>query len=188
MINHKYDEIITDRLIIRKARIEDLDDIYNNIWSDEDISSTMLWKVSKNIEEAKVRLERTVYFQKNSYSYFITLKDTGEVIGFAGFREVENKKDIYEDYGLCIAKKYQGLGFAKEVTKAFVDIIFNKLNGKRYIYGCFNTNDKSKNVCLGLGFKYLDSEETIREHDNKKFMVDHYYLDKEMFNNKRLIK
>ena len=48
MINHKYDEIITDRLILRKARLEDLDDIYNNIWRDKEIASTMLWKISNN--------------------------------------------------------------------------------------------------------------------------------------------
>ena len=52
MINHKYDEIITDRLIIRKAKLDDLDSIYNNIWSDESIASTMLWKVSKTRDEA----------------------------------------------------------------------------------------------------------------------------------------
>ena len=125
MINHKYDEIITDRLHIRKAKLDDLDDIYNNIWSDETIASTMLWKTNNNKEEAINRLERTVEFHKNNYSYFICLKDTDEVIGFGGFREVENEKDVYEDYGLCIAKKYQGMGFAKEATDAFLNIIFN---------------------------------------------------------------
>ena len=188
MINHKYDEIITDRLIIRKAKLDDLDDIYNNIWSDEVVASTMLWRVNKTKDEAISRIERTVKFQNDSYSYFVCLKDTNEVIGFAGFREVENNKDVYEDYGLCIARKYQGMGYAKEVISAFLDLVFNKLGGKRFIYGCFNTNEKSRNVCLGLSFKYLNTDEIIREHDNKKFNVDHYYLDKEMYKDKRLIK
>ena len=187
MINHKYDDIFTDRLHIRKAKLDDLDDIYNNIWCDKDIASTMLWKVSNNKEEAINRLERTVEFHKNNYSYFICLKDTDEVIGFGGFREVENEKDVYEDYGLCIAKKYQGMGLAKEATDAFLNIIFNGLNGKRYKYSCFSTNDKSKNVCLGLGFKYLDSHEDVREHDGFKFTRDIYYIDKEDYKEKRLI-
>lgn len=187
MINHKYDEIITDRLIIRKARKDDLNDIYNNIWSDSDLASTMLWRVSDK-ESSIDRLDRTIKFQKDSYSYFVCLKDTDEVIGFAGFREVENTKDIYEDYGLCIAKKCQGFGYAKEVINAFLNIIFNELNGDRFIYGCFNTNDKSKNVCLGLGFKYLDSRNGIREHDNMKYIEDRFYMDKEMYKEKRLLK
>lgn len=187
MINHKYDEIITDRLIIRKAKFDDLDSIYNNIWSDEDISSTMLWKVNKTKKSAVERLDRTIKFHKDNYSYFVCLKDTDEAIGFAGFREVENNKGVYEDYGLCIAAKYQGMGFAKEVISSFLDLVFNKLGGKRFIYGCFNTNEKSRSVCLGLGFKYLNTDEIIREHDNKKFTVDHYYLDKEMYKDRRLI-
>ena len=71
MINHKYDEIITDRLIIRKAKLDDLDDIYNNIWSDENIASTMLWKVSKTYDEAISRIERTVKFQIDEFYFFI---------------------------------------------------------------------------------------------------------------------
>ena len=73
MINHKYDEIINDRLIIRKAKLDDLDDIYNNIWSDEVVASTMLWRVNKTKDEAISRIERTVKFQNDSYSYFVCL-------------------------------------------------------------------------------------------------------------------
>ena len=180
MINHKYDEIITDRLIIRKANFDDLDSIYNNIWSDEVIASNMLWKVTKTREDAITRMERTINYQSNNYAYFICLKDTNEAIGFSGIKKID--KDIYEDAGLCIATKYQGMGFAKEVISAFIDLIFNELNGKRFIYGCFNTNEKSRNVCLKLGFNYLDSKELTREHDNKDFMVDYYYFDKDMYN------
>ena len=182
MINHKYDEIITDRLIIRKAKLDDLDSIYNNIWSDEVIASTMLWELSKTREDAITRMERTINYQSNNYAYFICLKDTNEAIGFVGFKEID--KDIYEDAGLCITSKYQGMGYAKEVVSAFLDLVFNKLGGKRFIYGCFNTNEKSRSVCLGLGFEYLNTDEIIREHDNKKFSVDHYYLDKEMYKDK----
>ena len=182
MINHKYDEIITDRLIIRKAKLDDLDDIYNNIWSDENIASTMLWKVTKTKEDAIKRMERTIKYQSENYAYFICLKDTNEAIGFSGIKEID--KDIYEDSGICIATKYQGMGYAKEVVSAFLDLVFNKLCGKRFIYGCFKTNEKSRNVCLGLGFKYLNTDEITREHDNKIFSVDHYYLDKEMYKEK----
>ena len=180
MINHKYDEIITDRLIIRKAKLDDLDSIYNNIWSDEVIASTMLWEVTKTWEEAIKRMERTIQYQSEHYAYFICLKDTNEAIGFAGIKEF--LKDVYQDSGICIATKYQGRGFAKEVIGAFIDLVFNKLGGKRFIYGCFNTNDKSRNVCLAHGFKYFKSMEEVRDYDNKVFTCDYYFLDKDMYN------
>ncbi len=38
MINN----IETDRLILRKAKLSDLDNIYNNVWSDTSIADNML--------------------------------------------------------------------------------------------------------------------------------------------------
>ena len=172
----RYNYIETDRLILRKARLDDLDDIYNNIWSREEIAKYMLWKTTKNLEDAKIRMDKTINYQSKNYAYFIALKDSDKVIGFCGFKEIE--KDIYEDAGLCIALEYQGMGYAKEVVKKLVDIVFNKLNGKRFIYGCFRENEKSKRVCLSLGFKYLKSEDKIREYDNYKYIAESYYLDK----------
>lgn len=174
-------KIETDRLILRKAKISDLDNIYNNIWSNYNIADNMLWKVTKSREEAIDRLIRTIKYQKDHYAYFICLKDTGEVIGFIGTFELD--KDIYEDSGLCISEKYQGLGFAKEAVKALLDIIFNKLNGKMFLYSCFNSNEKSKRVCTKLGFKYRNSKTTTRDYDKKEFIVDYYYLDRDMYLN-----
>ena len=174
-------KIETDRLVLRKAKISDLDNIYNNVWSDSSIADNMLWKVTENKEKAEDRLNRTIKYQKDHYAYFICLKDTGEVIGFIGTFELE--KDVYEDSGLCISEKYQRLGFAKEAVKALIDIIFNELNGKMFLYSCFNTNEKSRKLCTSLGFKYGYSENTIRKYDNREFIVDYYYLDRDMYLN-----
>ena len=174
-------KIETDRLVLRKAKISDLDNIYNNVWSDSSIADNMLWEVTKSREDAIDRLNITIKYQKDHYAYFICLKDTDEAIGFIGVFEKE--KDIYEDSGLCISEKYQGLGFAKEAVKALIDIIFNELNGKMFLYSCFNTNEKSRIVCTKLGFKYRNSKTIIRDYDKKEFIVDYYYLDRDMYLN-----
>ena len=173
------DYIETDRLILRKAKFDDLEDIYNNVWSKSELAKYMLWETTKNMEDAKIRMKKTIEYQSKNNAYFITLKDN-KVIGFCGFKEIE--KDVYEDTGLCIALEYQGLGYAKEVVRKLVDIVFNELNGKRFIYGCFRENEKSKNVCVKLGFKYLKSEDKIRDYDNYRYINDSYYLDNKKSN------
>ena len=50
-------------------------------------------KTIQTIEEAKVRLDKTINFQKENYGYFICLKDTNEPVGFVVIKEVEPKKD-----------------------------------------------------------------------------------------------
>ena len=93
----------------------------------------------------------------------------------------EQEKGIYEESGICIATKYQGRGYGKEVVSALKDLVFSKLKGERFIYGCFQSNEKSKRVCLSQGFKYLKSESRVREYDKMKYISDYYYLDKERY-------
>ena len=171
--------LVTNNLILRKARQADLEKIWSNIWRDEQIAEMMLWKPTQDINDAKIRLNRTIEFQSENYAYFICLKSNDEPIGFAGVKEIKN--GIYEETGICIAKRYQGRGYAKEVVGVLKKLIFEELSGNKFIYGCFSINEKSRKVCLSQGFKYLNSEETTREWDKKQFMVDYYYFDKDMY-------
>jgi len=179
------ERLTTNNLVLRKARESDLEKIWKNIWNDEKIAETMLWKPTKNYEDAVERLNRTIKYQAENYAYFVCLKSTDEPIGFAGIKEKES--GIFEESGICIARKYQGKGYAKEVVKALKYLVFEKLNGNRFIYGCFSDNEKSRNVCISQGFKYLSSENTIRDWDNKEFIIDYYYFDKEMYYSTKII-
>ena len=178
----KIDYLETEHLILRKAKESDLEAIWNNIWKDKNISDNMLWPVTPTLEEAKERLRKTMNYQSEHYAYFVCLKDTDEAIGFAGVREYD--EDSYEDSGLCIATKYQRRGYAKEVLGALLKLVFEKLNKKRFIYGCFSTNDASRKVCYSYGFHYLESKPEVRDHDQFSFTSDNYYLTKEEYENR----
>lgn len=175
----EFKELKTEHLILRKAKESDLNNIFNNVWSDKRIADNMLWEVTDSIEEAKNRLERTIAYQKRFNAYFVCLKDTDEAIGFCGVRLLE--ADVYEESGICIATNYQGKGYGKEVVGALLDLVFNKLKGRRFVYDCFVDNEKSRRTCLAYGFKYFESKNIVREHDNKEFTLDYYYLDRDMY-------
>lgn len=174
--------LITKNLVLRKARETDLDKIWNNVWRDEKIAENMLWEPTLNIDDVTLRLKRTIKYQKDNYAYFVCLKETDEPIGFAGIYEKEN--NIYEESGICISRKYQGKGYAKEVVEVLKKLVFEELKGDKFLYGCFSINESSRRVCLSQGFKYLDSVKVIRDWDKKEFIVDNYYFDKEMYENK----
>ncbi len=167
--------IVTSRLVLRKAKMSDLESIYKNVWSDSRLTKYMLWKANSSLEEAKERLEKTIEYQSNHYAYFVCLKSNNEVIGFAGV--IETEKGIYEDTGICIAHDYQGQGYGKEVVNALKGVIFNELNGRQFLYSTFKENICSKKLCQSLGFKYLKSESKIRKLDNYEYVSDVYYLD-----------
>lgn len=168
-------KIITDNLILRNATINDLDEIYSNVWKDYDLAKYMLWQVSTDLEEAKNRLDRTIKYQLSNDVFFVTLKSTGEVIGFGGI--IKKDDDVYEDTGLCICKKYQQKGYGKELLKALEKIVFEEYNGKRFIYSCFKENEPSQKLCKSLGFKYMFSTPGIRDYDNYNYICNYYNLD-----------
>jgi len=172
-------KIETEHLILRKAKTEDLSFIWKNIWSDKEIADNMLWKVTNTLEEARIRMDKTIKYQSENYAYFVCLKTNNEPIGFAGIYEKE--KNIYEESGICIARNHQGNGYAKEIVKVLKDLVFSNLKGEKFIYGCFSTNEKSRRVCLSSGFKYYNSKSSIREHDNMEYISDYYYFDKDMY-------
>lgn len=169
--------LYTENLILRKAQENDLYDIFNNIWSDKNIYENMFFKPTTNIEEALERLNRTIEYQNNNYTYFICYNN--EVIGFTGI--TYKKPQIYEETGICIASKYQGNGFGNEVLTLLKKLIFEELNGKVFLYYFINSNIKSKRLCLKEGFKYLESKKIIREWDNKELNTDCYYFTRKMY-------
>ena len=182
----KYEKLETDRLILRKARLEDLDDIYNNVWSDPKLAENMLWRPNTDIESARDRLYRNIPFQKDNFTYFVCLKETDEVIGFAGVQEFRPR--VFEDYGICLAQKYQGMGLASEFMEALKKLVFEELGGEEFYYTCFSHNTKSSTLCKRCGFTYIGSEPRVREHDGMNYILDKYIMNKEMYKNNENIK
>ena len=174
------DRIETNNLVLRKARLSDLDSIYANVWSDLKLTEYMGWKISGTKEEASERLARTIDFQKHNLSYFVCAADTDEAIGFAGIRETE-EKGIYSETGICIAGKYQGRGFGRKTVGALKKLIFEGLHGSGFIYSFFEGNIPSEKLCLSSGFRYLGSEEATRWYDGKNFIKKNYFFDREMY-------
>lgn len=171
--------IESENFILRKAESKDLEPIFKNIWSDENISKYMFWQPSKTYSETKDRLYRTIEYQRSNLAYFVCLKDTDEAIGFGGIKEV--KPNVYAESGLCITSKYQGLGYGKELLSALLDLAFNKLNASEFIYESMSNNEKSKNLCLHFGFQFIESRKEVRSWDNYECIIEKYSLKRENY-------
>ncbi|MBO4639824.1 MAG: GNAT family N-acetyltransferase [Treponema sp.] len=171
----------TEHLILRKAQKKDLDSIYKNVWSDSSLAKYMLWTPLNSIEEAEERLIKVFEFQKTNNNFFVCLKATDEVIGFAGIIQNQEEPEVYEAGGICIASKYQKKGYGKEVLSALASLIFNELGGLKFHYSCFKENIASANLSESLGFKYINTVKKIRRHDNLEYDSMEFELEKNYF-------
>ena len=164
----------TERLILRKAEDKDLDSIWQRVWKNETLSEMMLWTPTLTYDEAKERLERTKAYQAQYHAFFVCLKENDEPIGFAGVREPQPGE--FEESGVCIAKEYQKQGYGKEVLHALIGLVFDRLNGSRFLCSCFHENTASAALIRSCGFHYLKSEYQLRERDGYRFLCDTYEL------------
>ena len=167
--------IETEHLGFRKARVEDAEAMYKNVWSDEELLKYTHWALSPSLESAKERILRNIEYQKkNPYIYFVINKENKEPIGFGGIMQFA--EGVYSEAGLCIARKYQGRGYGKEMLKALLDLAFKKLNCKEFLYACFKDNDVSYNLCMHYPFVFKNTEKVFVERLNKEVEINVYSL------------
>lgn len=168
------DRIETEHLILRKARPDDLDKIWKNVWSDESIAKYMLWIPTKTREEAEERMNRTIHYQGIIPAFFTCLKETDEPIGFAGIKEIE--EGVYEDCGACFMPLHQRKGYGKEMIAALTRLAFDEFHAKEVRFGCFEENIPSKSLIESMGFKYVNTVPEVREKDGYKYNALNYAL------------
>lgn len=139
------DNIVTERLIIRRFELNDWSDLYEYL-SDEEVVKFEPYEVfSENQarEEAKNR-------SNDGSFYAVSLKENEKLIGnlYLG----KGDFDTFE-LGYVFNHKYQGQGYATESTKGIVEYTFRKLGARRIIAMCSPKNESSWKLLERLQFR-----------------------------------
>ena len=162
MLNHKgTEELETNRLILRKFRMEDYLAMYNN-WACEDIVTKFLtWPTHSNPEVTKSVLTDWInnYSKKDYYNWAIELKSEKTIIGnisVVNYRE-ETMSAIL---GYCMGSKWWGNGIMPESASAVLKYLFEEIGFNRIAADHDKNNPKSGRVMQKIGMKY---EGTLRK-------------------------
>lgn len=129
------DNIISDRLIIRRFNENDWQDLYEYLSDEEVIKFKPYDTYSEN--QAK---EDAVNRANSDIFYAVCLKETGKVIGNLSF--MKGDFDTWE-LGYVFNRKYQGNGYATESAEKLVDYAFSNLGARRIIAMCSPLNTRS---------------------------------------------
>ena len=118
----------TERLILRKFKIEDAKDMYNNWASDEETCKFLDWDVHKDVEETKRIIKMWLdEYENGSYNWVVELKETNEIIGSISVVK-SNKRHLIAEIGYCYGSKYWGYGYATEALKCVLKYLLNECN------------------------------------------------------------
>jgi ribosomal-protein-alanine N-acetyltransferase len=145
----------TDRLCLRKLLPCDVQDLYE-MDSDPEVHRYIHCPVS-HISESEwyVTEIHRQYKETGLGRLAVTLKETGEFLGWAGIKVEQNENDHeqFYDLGFRFLRKNWGKGYATEASKALIDWGFKVKNLDKICAYIFSDNEDSKKVLLKCGLK-----------------------------------
>ena len=149
--------IITERLILRKITLDDMDDLFL-LDSNPEVMKYVGVQPFTNKEQTLKLIESLLnQYEKNGTGRLAVIeKETNKFIGWSGIKlltdEVNGFKNVYE-LGYRFLPEFWGKGYATESAQASLDLGFNQLNAdKIYAYADVE-NQSSNHILTKLGFE-----------------------------------
>ena len=151
----------TERLILRRFRMEDAQKIFENWASDPEVTRYVIWSTHVDVCVTKTLLETWIPQYENSdyYNWILCLKDTGEPIGNVNaFSEGSYRQGL--TLGYCMGRAWWGQGYMPEAVRAVMGFLFREVGVNRIQADHDTRNLKSGRVMQKCGMQY---EGTLRQ-------------------------
>lgn len=153
-------ELETERLILRKITLHDVEDIYSYC-SNEEVSKYVTWDTHQALDDTTnfVKFVLNQYENRKIAPWAIEYKKNGKLIGTIDFISWHTEYNIAE-IGYIISKDYWGNGIATEAANEVIKFGFNHMELIRVQARCFVENKGSACVMKKLGMSF---EGTLRK-------------------------
>lgn len=118
------ERIETDRLNLRKPRLEDVPILFVAYMQDPEITHYTTWLPHKNLEQAEdfIRNCITAWEKETRFPYVIMLKKEGRPFGMIDFHITGTTVGL----GYVIARTHQNNGYATEAVRAIIAWAFQQ--------------------------------------------------------------
>ena len=154
--------IKTERLILRRHRIEDAEYMFRNWTNSEAVTRYLTWETHKTVDDARQYIRSILdSYSDSRYEWIITDKATGEPLGAIGVVTLWENIGACE-VGYCLGERFWGKGIMSEAFAAVIDYLFTQVGFNR-IQSCHDPrNIGSGRVMEKCGLVY---EGTLRQAD-----------------------
>nr|WP_103999569.1 GNAT family N-acetyltransferase [Flavobacterium urumqiense] len=152
--------LVTNRLILREMKLSDAEALFE-MESNPKVHHYLWNKPLRNTSEVHSYIEfvRAQYIQNNIGRFVVILKETNELIGWAGLKYntemINNKVDFY-DIGYRLSEKFWGKGYASEASFAWLDYGFNVMKIKLLEAAAHADNIASNRILQKIGLKMTE--------------------------------
>lgn len=163
--------IETDRLILRRIVIEDVQAAFENWMGDERVTEFLRWPTHKSIEVSERIVKGWIadYEKDDFYQWVIVPKEVGAPIGTISVVEMDERTEKVH-IGYCIGSKWWHQGYTSEALAAIIPFFFEEVGVNRIETQHDPNNPNSGRVMKKCGLIY---EGTLRKADwSNKGIVD----------------
>ena len=150
--------IETERLVLRKIRIEDALPMFENWTGDPEVAKFVTWPTHPTVEATEAIVKSWIKEEANpkTFRYIITMKDErDEPIGCIDVVDYINGAP---EVGYCLSRKHWGKGYMTEACKAFIGYLFD-IGFPKVVIEANVSNVASNRVIEKCGFAFVRREE-----------------------------
>lgn len=163
--------IETERLILRKFCLSDVEPAFRNWTSDEKVTEFLRWPThtDTSVTEAVFKDWIEQYSKDDFYQWAIVLKEIDEPVGAISVVDKNEELDIVH-IGYCIGSRWWHMGITSEAFSAIIPFFFDEVGVNRIESQHDPNNPHSGDVMEKCG---LRREGILRQADyNNKGIVD----------------
>lgn len=160
----------TDRLILRPFRAGDLDDIYQQVYSDPDVC-----RYYCGATRTKARTKKWLHYRiaeaeySDFYAWAVELRESGKVIGLVRLGPYVNSygrspndpaaafNAVEVELSFAFGQSYWGEGYALEACHRIIEHAFTDLKLSRLLGGVHMQNPRSARFHEKLGYRVGDT-------------------------------
>ena len=143
--------IATERLVLRRPRLSDADDIFDNYAADPEVTRYVTWPPYTVRSEVAPFLQSRLarWDSGEEFSWVITRPREGRVIGMIACRVCDHAVDI----GYVLSRHFWNRGYVTEAASAIVDWAINLESVYRVWAVCDVENKASARVLEKIGMQ-----------------------------------
>ena len=118
-------KIVTPRLIIRKPKITDAEDMFKNWANDVEVTKYLTWDPHPSLDVTRMILSMWINLNKSSSSseWLIIYRASKQAIGSINVYNIDQNKEC--DIGFCISRQFWNKGLMSETVYHILKYIFS---------------------------------------------------------------
>ncbi len=131
MLTHKgTKELHTDRLLLRKYRLSDAEQMFENYANDDRVTKYLSWEAYSKPSDIIPFLEMSIKDYEKTYTYHWAIEYESKMIGSISVMSVDDLRNNCE-VGYCIGYDFWNKGITSEALTAVISFLFSEVGMHR---------------------------------------------------------